>query len=138
MPGASGGKQPYRIGLRAQGQGGRVNDADGADSIAGIFAFAGLYDIWHGPDGQELRTYAIVTTRANEALSALHERMPVILPADAEEAWLNRNNKDIEQLVSLLQPFPEERMTAYPVSKLVNSVAHDGRELIEPLRRLAL
>jgi putative SOS response-associated peptidase YedK len=131
MPEAKGesptqGKQPYRIVLQQEGE-----------SPSGLFAFAGLYDVWHGPEGEELHTYAIVTTRANAALSSIHARMPVILPACLEEAWLDRDYKNVEKLVSLLQPYPEERMAAYPVSRLVNSPANEGRELIEPVSRLA-
>jgi putative SOS response-associated peptidase YedK len=120
------GKQPYRIRLQGDSEG-----------IEGIFAFAGLYDIWQGPDGEALRTYTIVTTTANDALSHIHSRMPVILPTNAEAAWLDKDNRDVEELVSLLQPYPAEGMTAYPVSKLVNSPSNEGRELIEPLSRLA-
>jgi putative SOS response-associated peptidase YedK len=123
VQGGQQGKQPYRIRLQDE-------EMDGADSI---FAFAGLYDIWHGSGGQELRTYTIVTTQANEALSAIHSRMPVILPRDAEGAWLDPNNTDAEILVSLLQPCPEDLMTAYPVSTLVNKPTNDGRHLIEAL-----
>lgn len=125
--GASREKQPYRIHLRGEGE------SKSADGPGGIFAFAGLYDIWHGPSGEKLRTYTIVTTRANDALSALHSRMPVILPGGVEGAWLDQDNSDIEKLISLLQPYPEEGMTAYPVSRLVNNPANDGRALIEPL-----
>jgi putative SOS response-associated peptidase YedK len=119
---ASLGKQPYRIHLR--------NEA--LNGVEGIFAFAGLYDIWQGPGGEELRSYTIVTTKANDALSAIHSRMPVILPVDLEEAWLDPNNSDAEKLVSLLQPYPQERLSAYPVSRLVNSPANEGRQLIDP------
>jgi putative SOS response-associated peptidase YedK len=126
------GKQPYRIGLRGEG-------TQALERLDEIFAFAGLYDIWEGPGGRELQTYAIVTTRANDALSAIHSRMPVILPSGVEEAWLDGDYKDIENLLSLLQPYPGEGMTVYPVSRLVNSPMNDRPELIEPepLSRLA-
>ena len=87
----------------------------------------GFTHTWRGPGGQELQTYAIVTTRANDALSPIHSRMPVILPGEAEEEWLYGNNDDIERLISLLQPYPEEEMAAYPVSRLVNSPMNDRR-----------
>jgi putative SOS response-associated peptidase YedK len=127
VQGAQQGKQPYRIRLRDE-------EMEGADSI---FAFAGLYDIWHGPGGQELRTYTIVTTEANEALRAIHSRMPVILPRDAEAYWLDPNNTDTAALVSLLRPYPEALTTAYPVSTLVNKPTNDRPELIEVLRAVA-
>ncbi len=122
-------KQPYRIGLRGES----------TKALGEIFAFAGLYDIWEGPGDQELQSYAIVTTRANDALSAIHSRMPVILRSGVEGEWLDGDYKDIEKLLSLLQPYPGEEMTAYPVSRLVNSPMNDGPELIEPqpLGRLA-
>src|SRR5207237_3097610 len=126
------GKQPYRILLRTEGEG-----TDGLDEADELFAFAGLYDIWQGPGGQELQTYTIVTTRANDALSPIHSRMPVILPRDVEGVWLDRDNKDIEKLVSLLQPYPDGEMTAYPVSRSVNSPLNDRRDLILPLSPLA-
>lgn len=116
------GKQPYRILLR--------NEAN--NGVEDIFAFAGLYDIWQGPGGEELRSYTIVTTKANDALSAIHSRMPVILPRDLEGAWLAPDNSNAEELVSLLQPYPQERMIAYPVSRLVNSPTNEGRGLIDP------
>jgi putative SOS response-associated peptidase YedK len=122
VAGASQGKQPYRIVLQNEGQ-----------ETDGLFAFAGLFDVWHGPGGEKLHTYSIVTTRANDALSPIHSRMPVILPACLEEVWLDRDYNNVEKLVSLLQPYPEDKMAAYPVSKLVNSPLNDGRELIEPL-----
>lgn len=123
------GKQPYRIGLPGEG--------DGVDGLDGIFAFAGLYDIWHGPDGEELQTYTIVTAEANDAVRDLHPRMPVILQRDVEGEWLDQEYRDIEQLLALLKPYPGEGMTAYPVSRLVNSALHEGRGLIEPMQLLA-
>lgn len=124
------GKQPYRIQLRGEG-------VAGVAGVDAIFAFAGLYDVWRAASGEVLQTYTIVTTRANDALSAIHARMPVILPAHLEEVWLDGNNRDAEQLISLLQPCPDERMTAYPVSRLVNHPHNEGRGLIEPLMALA-
>jgi putative SOS response-associated peptidase YedK len=58
--------------------------------------------------------------------------MPVILPKDLEGAWLDSDNSDAEKLLSMLQPYPEEHMVAYPVSRLVSSPMNDGPELIEP------
>lgn len=131
----SSGKQPFRIRLRS-----KVREVDEVERVGKlgdladeVFAFAGLYDIWRGPGGEELKTYTIVTTRANDALIAFHSRMPVILPRDLEGVWLNGDDRDIEELVSLLQPYPEELTIAYPVSCLVSSLMNDGRELIEPL-----
>jgi putative SOS response-associated peptidase YedK len=53
-----------------------------------LFAFAGLWESWTPREGQAVETFTIVTTDANEAVAAIHDRMPVILPVEAEDAWL--------------------------------------------------
>jgi putative SOS response-associated peptidase YedK len=112
-------KQPYFVGL-----------ADGDDEL---FAFAGLYDIWRGPDGQELHSYAILTTDATPQLAPVHARMPIILPRSAEERWLDPELSDPTKLLARLQPPPADRVRLYPVSTAVNNTAHDGPALIAPL-----
>ena len=54
-----------------------------------LFAFAGLWSIWYGPDERKLRTCTILTTAANSAIAPLHDRMPVILAPEHEQAWLD-------------------------------------------------
>jgi putative SOS response-associated peptidase YedK len=93
-------------------------------------AFAGLGAIWRTPDDGRLRTCAIVTTKANDTVASLHDRMPVILPPSAWDAWLDPGNWDTTTLARLLVPAPAELMTAYPVSDRVNSVRNNGPELI--------
>lgn len=84
-----------------------------------------------GPPGAPNRERHLqVFHDANDALSAIHSRMPAILSRDLEEAWLDRDNADVEKLLSMLQPYPAEGMTAYPVSRLVNNTVNEGRELI--------
>jgi putative SOS response-associated peptidase YedK len=97
------------------------------------FGFAGLWDRWRTPDGEEVLTCTIVTTTANELLKPIHDRMPVILPASAEARWLDPQQTDLAKLRDLLQPYPPEEMECYPVSRLVNSPAHDTPECIVPL-----
>ncbi len=96
------------------------------------FAFAGLWDEWQAPEGGTLRTCAIVTTSANEVVSALHHRMPVILDKSAYAEWLDPAPRAPETLRRLIQPFPAERMTAHPVSTLVNNPANDRAECLAP------
>jgi putative SOS response-associated peptidase YedK len=74
-----------------------------------------------------------VTTRANDALSDIHQRMPVVLDTAAMDRWLDPVVQDREELVSLLEPAPSDWFAAHPVSTLVNKVAIDGPELLEPL-----
>ncbi len=98
-----------------------------------LFGFAGLWDRWHDPSGQELHTYTIVTTAPNELMAPIHNRMPVILLRDDEAAWLDPENHDPDLLTALLRPYPAEQLAAYPVSPAVNSVANTGEQLIAPL-----
>ena len=95
------------------------------------FAFAGLWDTWIKPEGDELQTFTIITTEANELVQPVHHRMPVILPQEHEDAWLDPDNRDTQKLTALLKPYPTEEMEAYPVATLVNSPKNDSPECIE-------
>ena len=96
------------------------------------FAFAGLWDEWHAPDGGSVRSAVIITTAPNELMAPIHDRMPVILrPRDYAE-WLDASPRAPESLIPLLKPFPADEMSAYPVSTLVNSPANDRAELVVP------
>jgi putative SOS response-associated peptidase YedK len=99
-------------------------------------AFGGLWEVWRDaadPGANLLRTCAVVTTSANEALAHIHHRMPVVLDRSAWDPWLDPGNDDLDALRALLVPAPAERFEAHPVSTLVNSVRRDGPELLEPL-----
>jgi putative SOS response-associated peptidase YedK len=96
------------------------------------FAFAGLWETWIGPNGEELDTAAIVTTAANRVLAPIHDRMPVILGPDAYEMWLDTRNVDAETAVALIAPAQDELFEAYEVSPLVNRVANDTPEVQAP------
>ena len=102
---ADGRKQPYWI-TRADHQ---------------PFAFAGLASPWG--------TCAIVTTTATDRLADLHDRMPVILPADAEARWLEPKTPETAAL-DLLRPF--EDTVALAVGTAVNDARYDGPECLEP------
>ena len=94
-----------------------------------VFAFAGLFDIWHSPDGTELHSYTIVTTDASPAMSSFHHRMPVILPRESWDTWLTGQAKDAGPLMRAHDgPF-----TVHPVSTMVNNVRNEGPELILPV-----
>lgn len=96
------------------------------------FGFAGLYEIWTPPLGEPLVTCTIITTEPNDLVRPIHDRMPVILPRDVEDFWLDSNVEDHTRLLDLLQPYPPAQMAAYTVSNLVNSVKNDSPECIEP------
>jgi putative SOS response-associated peptidase YedK len=94
-------------------------------------AFAGLWETWMGPNGEELETATIVTTRTNRAIGKIHERMPVIVPPDAFDLWLDCANVDAATAMTLVMPAPETLVEAYEVSTAVNRVANDNPELVE-------
>jgi putative SOS response-associated peptidase YedK len=104
-------------------------DAAGA---APPLAFAGLYETWTGPNGEEVDTAAIITTSANSTLSALHERMPVFVPREAFERWLDCANVEAEEAAALIRPADDALLEAYEVSLAVNRVANDCAELVAP------
>jgi putative SOS response-associated peptidase YedK len=96
-------------------------------------AFAGLWETWMGPHGEELETAAIVTTAANRDLAALHPRMPVIIPAEAFDLWLDCTSVDAMTATSLLDAAPNGLLEAYEISPAVNRTANDGPGLIAPI-----
>jgi len=97
------------------------------------FAFAGLWENWHSPDGSQILSCTIITTSPNELLSPIHNRMPVILPPENYRQWLDPQEQDPKELAALIKPFPSGQMTAYPVSKLVNNPNNDVPACIQPI-----
>ncbi len=100
-----------------------------------IMSVAGVWEKWRSKDtGEEISSFSIVTTGANEALSVFHDRMPVILGKNEEQKWLDPENHDLVGLKKLLRPCPPEWLTFYEVSPLVNSVKVNKKELLAPLK----
>jgi len=116
-------KQPYAIGL-----------ADG-----GTMAFAGVWEAWRAPaplgqaEGEIIRTFSIITTRPNELMAPIHDRMPVILPPAAWPIWLGETPAEADQLGALLVPYPAGAMRAWRVGREVGSVKNDRQELLAEL-----
>lgn len=96
---------------------------------------AGLFSVWktEGEEGQGVGSFSIITTTANEMMSRIHQRMPVILRQDDCERWLDRNNKDTEKLQELIRPYSAKEMEAFPVSKVVNNSKNDVPECLQPV-----
>ena len=111
------GKQPYALALAGRG----------------IMALAGLWENWHSPAGEWVRSFAIVTTAPNELCAEIHNRMPVILKPEAWPVWLGEQPDDVPQLKALLAPYPSEDMICWPVSARVGSVKNNDPSLIEPI-----
>jgi putative SOS response-associated peptidase YedK len=116
-------KQPYFI-----------RPADG-----GVLAMAGLYEIWRDPDKDEddptrfRWTCTVLTTSAEDSLGHIHDRMPLMLPRQRYEQWLDPRVNDKDDLLALLEPAAPGRLEAFPVATLVSDVKNNGPELVEPL-----
>ena len=95
------------------------------------FAFAGLWSMWKGPDGERLRSCAILTTAANAAVAPLHDRMPVILAPKVEAAWLDPATPRHE-LIGMLEPLPDSATVLQAVGPAVNDARYDGPECLAP------
>ena len=116
-----------RVGSRKQPM--FIHDRSGAP-----LAFAGLWAVWRDadePDAPWLRSCTIVTTDANATMAPVHDRMPVMLPADAWDRWLDREVTDGAAVVDLLRPAPDDLLELWPVSPRVNSARNDDERLIE-------
>jgi putative SOS response-associated peptidase YedK len=96
-------------------------------------AFAGLWETWTGPNGEEFETAAIVTTSANSTLAPIHERMPVIVPPNAFDLWVNTAEVDATTAAALITPAPDDLLEAYEISTAVNRTANDNPKLLEPV-----
>jgi putative SOS response-associated peptidase YedK len=108
-----GAKQPFHI-TRADGE---------------PFAFAGLWSIWHGDDGEKLRSCAILTVPANSAIATLHDRMPVILAPDHEDAWLDAATPR-EQVTELAAGLSPSDVALRAVGPAVNDARYDGPDCL--------
>jgi putative SOS response-associated peptidase YedK len=95
-------------------------------------ALAGLWAGARAPSGEVIRTFTIVTTRPNRALEWLHDRMPVVLPEEAWQRWLDVDTARSGELRALLEPDDGLALDVYPVAPLVNNVRNDGPELLAP------
>lgn len=97
------------------------------------FAMAGLWEWWESPDGA-LETFTILTCPSSDVLRPIHDRMPVILEREQWGTWLDpslgEDARDREALQAMLDPYPGERMEAYPISTRVNSPKNDDPSLL--------
>lgn len=107
-------KQPFHVAL----EGGRP------------FAMAGLWETWSPPGAEPIPSFTILTTEANDTVRPLHDRMPVLLPAEVRQAWLDPGS-DPERLLELLVPY-RGPMTLRPVSRFVNQARNEGPACLEP------
>jgi putative SOS response-associated peptidase YedK len=97
-------------------------------------ALAGLWGSWRNPEGERITTCTIITTKPNDLVERLHDRMPVVLPRDAWDRWLDPEFADESSLRSLLAPPTSDGLAEHAVSTLVNDVKNNYPECIVPLR----
>lgn len=112
-------KQPYLITLK-----------DNAP-----FAFAGLWEA-NRRCGEPIESCTIITTHANELMAPIHDRMPVIIPPDKYDLWLDTAVQEVERLTPLLVPYDPAAMKATPVSTAVNNPKHDSSECLNTTSQL--
>lgn len=98
----------------------------------GPWAYAAVWDRWNGPDGP-VETVAVLTTRANDLVKPLHDRMPAIVAEEHFAAWLDPDETRPGKLLPLLVPYPAERMESWAVSPRVNTAAEDDAALLRPV-----
>ena len=110
-------KRPYHIRVKGQE----------------YFAMAGIYDTW-SKEGKDLVTFSILTTAANEVISPIHDRMPVILRPERESEWASQEVLSADVLAELFEPLPSSSVDAYPVSDMVNDSRADHPDMIVPQR----
>jgi len=98
-----------------------------------LFAFAGLWDRWKDPSGHWVKSCSILTTTPNAVVSAIHDRMPVILDRVAYDLWLDPGMTNVAAVSELLKPYDARQMRCYPVSTRVNHVVNDDEECSAPV-----
>ena len=103
------------------------------DTSGRPWGFAGIYETWNSPEGDEVTTCAIITTEANEVMSQVHHRMPAIIHEEDRAIWLAPSVKDPGVLLLMLRPYESDRMEVFPVSDEVNSPRNDHPDLIKRL-----
>jgi putative SOS response-associated peptidase YedK len=111
------GKQPYAIALADRG----------------IMGLAGLWENWHSPAGEWVRSFAIITTQPNELCAELHNRIPVVLKPEVWPAWLGEQSAAVDDLKAMLAPYPADEMVCWPVSPRVGNVKNNDPSLIESI-----
>jgi putative SOS response-associated peptidase YedK len=97
------------------------------------FAFAGLWDRWRNPAGDDVETFTIVTTEANDLIRPFHDRMPVILKPEDEPVWLAPYVTENRTLLPLLKPLAPEELAVYEVDPYVNKAGNEGPRCVEPV-----
>lgn len=102
-----------------------------------MLAFAGIHDRWVSPEGEVHHSVAIITREAVGELATVHSRMPMFLPKQRWEAWMDPGLQDVDKVRALFENFqPDAKLRFWTVSDSVNSIRNSGPELIKPIELL--
>lgn len=112
-------KQPYHV---------RAPDG-------GVWAMAGIWSTWQDEEGEPVETCSVITTTPNQTLSGLHDRMPVFVPPEQYELWLDPQEVLPNRLDGLLVSAPETALVMVPVADTVNRVKNQGAECLEEISK---
>ncbi len=99
----------------------------------GLIGFGGIWETWEGPEGSEVDTGAILTTKSNVDTAHVHDRMPVVVPRNEFARWLDCRDSEPRDVADLLRPLDPDTLEVIPVSTLVNKVSNAGPEVQEPV-----
>ena len=99
-----------------------------------LFALAGLWNAWKSPEGNEIKSFTIITrsTEGDRVMQPLHERMPLVLDLEAENEWIDFD-ADPAKVIDKIVKSPHSEMECYEVASLVNSPKNDIEKCIEPV-----
>ena len=99
-----------------------------------LLAFAGIFDRWISPEGEIRESVAIITRDAVGDLAKVHNRMPLFIPRNRWEKWMDSELTEVEEVRALMEiPKPDDHLRFWPVSTMVNSIRNNGAELIAPI-----
>jgi putative SOS response-associated peptidase YedK len=98
-----------------------------------VFAFAGLWDQWKSPEGQIIESCTILTTTPNSLVADMHDRMPVIVPPDKYDVWLDPDVNAFDAIRDILKPYDASLMRRYPVSRKLNNSQNDDSDSALPV-----
>lgn len=96
-----------------------------------MLGMAGLYDSWIALDGRIIRSFTIITTSPNSMVLPLHNRMPAILKREDEKEWLDPDYDICEGLETVLNPYPQDEMELFRVTKMVNSPSFKSETAVQ-------
>lgn len=98
-----------------------------------LIAIAALWDSWHSKEGEVVHSCCLLTTKANEFMAPVHDRMPVILGAEQQKIWMDNSQFDKETLLSILNPYQKNDLQQFPVTPKMNNWRFTSDDAIKPI-----